>query len=179
MPVKRCSLALMYHMRVGEKRLLATARRYPKVSPQLRGMIRLTPRSVSIGMAIGMFWGFAPMPFQMIPATFFCWVMRANLPSALVCVWISNPLTYAPIFYVEYLVGASLFADSMPLQWADFQNSENIKEMFDTLFLQVGKPILQGAAVVSVFMAAVGYGMGRLVFYYWKQVKKSAHEHPR
>ena len=169
----------MYRMRIGERRLLAAAKRYPRVSPQLRGMIRIMPHTVSRGMAVGMFWGFAPMPFQMVPATFFCWIMRANLPAALACVWISNPLTYAPIFYVEYRIGTMLFADNAPLTWEDFQNTEGVKELFSMLFSQVGIPLLQGSIVVSIVMAVVGYGMGLLMFYYWKRAKRRAHANPR
>ena len=47
--------------------------------------------TASRGAAVGMFWAFTPIPFQMFPATLFCLLVRGNLPLAILCVWISNP----------------------------------------------------------------------------------------
>ena len=56
-------------------------------------------------IAIGVFLGWMPMMFQMIPAAYFAVVFRANLPLSLAGVWISNPITMAPMMYFAYLFG--------------------------------------------------------------------------
>lgn len=66
--------------------------------------------SAARGAAIGMFWAFMPIPFQMFPAFLFCWMMAANLPIALLCVWITNPLTLIPILLLEYRLGQAVLS---------------------------------------------------------------------
>ena len=60
------------------------------------------------GIAIGLFSAFLPMPFQMVPAIFITTALRGNLPLALLAVWVSNPLTWIPLYTPCYLVGAQL-----------------------------------------------------------------------
>ena len=58
--------------------------------------------------AIGVFLGWMPMLFQMIPAAYFAVVFRANLPLSVAGVWISNPITMPPMMYFAYLFGNKL-----------------------------------------------------------------------
>ena len=161
--------SLWYHIRTGERRLLRKLRDNPKsiVAQWLHtDMINMTQTSICRGLAIGMFWGFTPMPFQMVPAVFFCWLARANLPAALLCVWISNPLTYAPIFFMEYQVGV-LFSDDDGIDWNEFRGLvENPETAIFDLLRDIGAPLLHGALITSTFMALTGYVIGKLLFAY-------------
>ena len=65
-------------------------------------------RSVSRATAIGLFCAFLPMPFEMIPAAVGAILWRANLPLAIAWVWLSNPLTWVPLYGPPYLLGAWL-----------------------------------------------------------------------
>lgn len=60
------------------------------------------------GLAIGLFCAFLPMPFEMIPAIFMATALGANLPIALIGIWVSNPVTWIPLYTPCYLLGAKL-----------------------------------------------------------------------
>ena len=53
---------------------------------------------------IGVFWGWMPMFFQMIPAAYCAVLFRANLPLSVAGVWISNPITICLFEVVETTV---------------------------------------------------------------------------
>lgn len=60
------------------------------------------------GIAIGLFCAFLPMPFEIIPAIFMATVLRGNLPFAVIGIWISNPVTWVPLYAPCYFLGAKL-----------------------------------------------------------------------
>ena len=52
----------------------------------------------------------------MLPAALAAIVVRVNLPISVVVVWISNPLTWLPLYGSAYLLGAALLdKPQMPL----------------------------------------------------------------
>ena len=168
--------ALVYYIRVQERRLINRIRRQPH---SLAGrfvnlnLILFNPRPLRRGMAIGMFWGFMPMPFQMLPAAICCWLTRANLPSAILCVWLSNPFTYVPIFYVEYQLGVFLFGEDN-INWQTFSEMfVGEGQSFLYLFETIGSPLLLGALVIGTTAAVGGYFSGILMFYYLDKRHKS------
>jgi uncharacterized protein (DUF2062 family) len=65
-------------------------------------------QSTAKGVAIGIFCAFLPMPFEMVPAIFLAALMRGNLPFAVAGIWISNPVTWIPLYTPCYLLGASI-----------------------------------------------------------------------
>ncbi len=65
-------------------------------------------RSCSLAVALGIFCAFIPVPFQMLIAAAMAVWIRANILVTVPLVWISNPLTMAPMFYFCYLTGAVL-----------------------------------------------------------------------
>ncbi|MEO0367749.1 MAG: DUF2062 domain-containing protein [Pseudomonadota bacterium] len=66
--------------------------------------------STARGIAIGIFCAFLPMPFEMVVAAFMAATMRGNLPFAVTVVWISNPLTWIPMYTPPYLIGAKILS---------------------------------------------------------------------
>ena len=65
-------------------------------------------RSVAGACAIGLFCAFIPLPFQMLIAVGFAIIFRCNLPISAALVWITNPITMPPLFFLAYKVGAAL-----------------------------------------------------------------------
>lgn len=71
--------------------------------------LRGSPEAIGLGISIGIFVGLSPlMGFQMLIATFLATCMNANRAAAMAAVWISNPLTFLPIYGFTYRVGKYL-----------------------------------------------------------------------
>jgi hypothetical protein len=62
-------------------------------------------RSVAGGVAVGLFCGLIPGPFQMITAMLFAVSLRVNLPLAVVVTTYSNPFTIVPLYFLAYELG--------------------------------------------------------------------------
>lgn len=63
-------------------------------------------RSVANATAIGLFCAFLPMPFEMVAAALGAILFSGNLPLAVAWVWISNPVTWIPLYTPAYLLGS-------------------------------------------------------------------------
>ena len=73
--------------------------------------------SVSTAVGVGIFCAYLPMPFETIVAIFLAILWRANIPISMTVVWISNPLTWVPLYTPCYLLGARILQlDPVPLQ---------------------------------------------------------------
>lgn len=71
-------------------------------------------RSVSLGAAIGLFFCYWPIPFQMVPTLVAAMLIRANLPISIGLVWISNPLTMLPMYTPAYMLGSWILGERVP-----------------------------------------------------------------
>ena len=79
------------------------------------------PPRIAFGMALGIFVGMLPiMGIQMVVVSLFALPLRANLKAALVGVWISNPITFIPMYYGCYRFGL-LFTSTPKLTWEAFK----------------------------------------------------------
>ncbi|EKF75225.1 hypothetical protein A11A3_04575 [Alcanivorax hongdengensis A-11-3] len=63
-------------------------------------------RSLAGAAFIGVFTGLLPIPMQMGVAALLAVRFHCNLPLSVILVWISNPITWVPIFYFTYRIGA-------------------------------------------------------------------------
>src|SRR5687767_14342618 len=95
--------------------------------------------SVCGAFGIGLFMAYMPVPFQTLPAALLAVLFRVNILFTIALVWISNPFTIAPMFYLAYVVGAHL--TGAEIHHFQFEPS------FDWLFLELGtrwRPFLVG-----------------------------------
>lgn len=65
-------------------------------------------RSVGGACFIGMFCAFIPLPGQMLIVAALAIAARCNLPIAVALVWVTNPVTFTPMFLFAYRLGAWL-----------------------------------------------------------------------
>jgi len=124
-------------------------------------LMALHRKSVVRALAIGVFWGMLPLPGQTVLAGLTAILIRCNLPVAMLCVWITNPVTLGPIFYGEYLFGAWL----LDLPPRHFEVELSFAWLTDGM-LRVWRPLLLGAGISAVVATALSYA-GMNGFWQW------------
>lgn len=122
-------------------------------------LLHLNRRSVAGGVAIGLFVAFLPLPLQMLMAAGLAIVIRVNLIIAVVLVWVSNPLTMAPMFYFSYIVGTWLIGP--PVFHTGF---EPTLAWFWSELRAIWRPLLLGSTVVGGVVAMAAYGVVNLLW---------------
>lgn len=103
---------------------------------------------------IGIFSAFLPIPMQMVVAAILAVRFKCNLPLSVVLVWITNPLTMAPVFYFTYRVGAWMLGEPGHLP-------ENVT--FSWLFEQL-VPLWLGSLLTGLLLATSAWGLVKLIW---------------
>ncbi len=123
---------------------------------------RLNRHTVAKAVAIGAFFGLM-IPVAQIPAAVIASLaLRANLLVAALSTLISNPFTYAPIYYFAYRLGARLLGVQPTPDAAQPPVVEGSAMWFDQLvqwFDGVGQPLLLGMTLMASSAAILGYGL--------------------
>ncbi len=95
-------------------------------------IFHITRRSLSGGVAIGLFLAFMPFPGQTIVAAIAAIYCRVNLPVTVFCVWLTNPITIPPLFYLAYKTGALMlnltpepYQFELSVEWISMKFMEN------------------------------------------------------
>ncbi len=126
----------------------------------------LNRRSVSGGVAAGLFWAMIPIPAQMVAAALTAIACRINLPISVALVWITNPITIPPVFYFNYLVGTWLLG--APADVGEFQLSA---EWIMAEINAIWKPLCLGSVVIGILLGGIGYAAMR-VYWRWHVLKR-------
>jgi len=109
--------------------------------------------SVAKAFLIGLFWMAIPIPSQMVAAAVTAISLRANLALSVALVWISNPLTMAPIFYFNYEIGTLILGQPteesihFELSW----------QWLTTTLGDLWQPLYLGSVVVGLVLGVVSY----------------------
>jgi uncharacterized protein (DUF2062 family) len=122
----------------------------------------LNRESVAGGVAIGLFAGLVPGPFQMLVAALLAVPLRKNLPVALLTTLYTNPFTIVPLYLLAYEYGKLLLGvDHRAAVVAPFQMDWS--HLLDSLrgltawSLSLGKPLAVGLVALALTLAALGY----------------------
>lgn len=86
--------------------------------PVLRWVVKLrsSPRAIAGGLGVGTFIAFTPtMGVQLILAVIVATLFNMNRPASMIPVWITNPITVAPIYTFNYWLGCK-FVGGPPLK---------------------------------------------------------------
>jgi uncharacterized protein len=137
-------------------------------------------RSVASGVAVGLFFGIL-LPIGQVPSAAICAVlMRANLATAIAGTFVTNPLTYVPVYVAAYLLGCFLTGIDPALLvdagagfgglWLQFESTESTARTL----LSVMTPLFIGTLVLASATAAIAWlavrGLwGHLVMRAWRR----------
>jgi uncharacterized protein (DUF2062 family) len=115
--------------------------------------------SVAWGVSVGLFVAFVPVPFQMPLAAALAILIGCNLPVSIAVVWVSNPVTLAPLFFASYKVGV----------WILNVTPRPVKFEISIDWLQHGlgaiwEPFLLGCLVLGLLTAGIGHLAVRLIW---------------
>ncbi|WP_445946434.1 DUF2062 domain-containing protein [Shewanella sp.] len=112
----------------------------------------LNRKSAPGAFAVGLFFAWVPMPFQMVAAAGFAILFNVNIPVSVALVWITNPLTMPVMFYGAYLLGAKV----MGLESQEF-HFEASWHWIESSLTTIGPPFLLGCGILAMISAVVGY----------------------
>lgn len=129
-------------------------------------LLHLNRHSVSLAIFVGIFCAFIPLPIQTLIAVAMCFWLGANLPIGMMAIWISNPITIPPMFYLTHRLGSYLLSTdpvdfTVTLSW----------EWFSNLGAGVLMPLFVGSLLCGLIFASMGYFF-ILHLWRWKVVKK-------
>ena len=99
-----------------------------------------SPHRIAMGVALGLFTAYLPpLWFHIILVLSVAGILRANKFVALTFIWASNPFTFIPIYYPNYLLGRSVIGWLYTEQWL---RAGEIAAMFDNFsFGKIGAGI--------------------------------------
>jgi uncharacterized protein (DUF2062 family) len=115
-------------------------------------MWHLNRRSVAGAFAVGLFFAWMPVPFQMVLAAGAAILVKTNLPLSVALVWITNPVTIPPMFYFAYTVGTWIIGEPA----VDFSFELTIDWLLNEMSTS-WKPFLVGCFTVATVSSLIGY----------------------
>lgn len=138
----------------------------------------ISRHAVIKAVTIGCFVSFMPLPGHMLTAALLSVLVHANLIIAVALVWISNPFTMGPMYYLGYKVGIWVlrkpehpFIFDLSVHW------------FVTEFEYIAGPLFLGCIICGIVLALLGNLCVRLLWRCSVSIslrnrKTSSHENP-
>lgn len=140
-------------------------------------------RSVAGGVAVGLFCGLVPGPFQIISAAILAVLLRVNLPVAAVATIYTNPFTILPLYLVAFELGTWVSGVNGGVQ----VDLLSLPEMHWDSWLgdlwawmqMLGKPLLIGLLLMATGLAIIGYVAVRVAWRVAVVLRWRARKHRR
>ena len=151
------------HGAIHKNRWLAPFAR-PLLHPRLWHLNR---RSAAGAVAVGMFCGLIPGPFQMAGAAICAVIFRVNLPLALLTTFYTNPLTIVPLYVVAFGLGKfALGGNGKFVVPPDYGNEGFVAwmEALAAWMEQLGRPLVAGVILLATLLAFAGYVVVRALW---------------
>ena len=109
-------------------------------------------RTVVPAFAVGLFVAYLPFPAHMLTAALLALALRVNIPIAAASVWVCNPLTMGPMFYLAFQVGQQLLGEAPQ----PFEFEMSIAWLLDG-FIYIWQPLLLGSVLLGAILSLIGY----------------------
>ena len=129
-------------------------------------LFHINRTSVSLSFFIGFFCAFLPVPGQTVIAALLALWWRTNLPLAVALIWISNPVTIPPMFYLSYKLGTLILGEPETAAFA-------IELSWDWMMAQgaaIWAPLLTGSLIFGLTSGISAYLIIRQLWR-WKVIK--------
>lgn len=139
-----------------------------------------SPHAIALGAAVGIFFGLTPtVGLQTAEVIVLAILTRRlfyfNRPAALALIYISNPVTVAPIYYLLYWVGGWFVpAEATLEQFQELLTFEGIAGWWQAvteLFTVVGMPLAVGTVFVAPAGAALSYPVALFILRWYRGPK--------
>ena len=148
--------------------------------------LRGEPRELALGMALGIFAGMMPiMPFHMALSIALALVFKGSKITAVLASWISNPLDWYILYYLNYKIGSFVLEHSKESK--DFlsltesiRNSGQGMEFMKEIVGASGSVVaafLVGGLIMGVVASVPSYFIFLKVFRYIQSLRESKHLH--
>jgi len=119
--------------------------------------MRSSPPAIARGVAAGAFAGSFPLlGLQTIAGVAIASCVRGNKVIAAASTWISNPLTYVPLFALNFHIGRVL----LRLPPTELPDAAVGLDVWMAMGMDVGAALLLGSLIVGIVMSVVGYYVG-------------------
>lgn len=121
-----------------------------------------TPHRIALGMAIGLLIAWTPtVGIQTLLALPLAWLLRANLVAAVIGIYLSNPVTFLPMYWLQFRVGAGIIRDAPTIEeFRQLMGRASWSEwtfMMTTLGGRTLLAMLVGGLLLGVLTAIPGY----------------------
>ncbi|MAE61922.1 MAG: hypothetical protein CMJ49_11270 [Planctomycetaceae bacterium] len=85
-----------------------------------------TPNRIAWGAAVGMFVALTPtFGVQIFLVLALTWILRVNKVAGFAMVWVTNAVTIAPIYTLQYILGAFLMGEGFQLRLISYPGKES------------------------------------------------------
>ncbi len=111
------------------------------------------PHTVALGLAIGVFVGFTPtIPVQTYIALALAFLLKGSKLTAMLGVWISNPLNIAAFYFMDYKVGKWILHSTVAFKPLDYSVFTLLQEAQKAM-----KVMMVGGLVLGVPAGIITY----------------------
>lgn len=144
----------------------------------------LNRHSAAGAVAVGLFCGLIPGPFQMPGAALMCVLFRVNLPLSLFTTLYTNPLTLVPIYILAFNIGALVLggehAFTAPPELSGMALTTWLLELGNWM-AALGKPLALGLVLLAAVLSMTGYVTVKAAWRWWlvRQWHSRAHRRAR
>lgn len=128
----------------------------------------LNRHSAAGAVAVGLFCGLIPGPFQMIGAAICAVLFRVNLPLALFTTLYTNPLTIVPLYVVAFALGKLALGSGGEFVMPPDYGPAGLVSWVMALtawMMSLGRPLLVGLILLASLLALTGYAAMR---FFWR-----------
>lgn len=128
------------------------------------------PQKIALGMAIGVFIAFTPtIPFHMILALMLAHLFGVSRVAALMGVWVSNPITVPPMYFLSFVLGKKLL---YPDQNFSLPPTLDLRELLK-LGWEINLSLQLGGLIMAVPSGIVAYFFTLWAIKRYRQQKNS------